>query len=531
MAGLKDILFGFDDSSLGDRVIASLFRGPVQREAERRMRELYGNRTAIERIENIISYDMSAYQNYMRYYFDPNPIHRNPHFKGLQSFFEVDQDSSILSKYNQRQDTLINRPWSIKPAIENNRDEVIKAGFARCVIKKIRNLHKVKKGFLSHQKYGYSVSQKKLAIETVRFPITLRTGKNKTTTEIIEIKDAFVVKEIESIVPTAFSFDKKRRMYFGQPNLTSKHRLVNPDEQVNLIRTTFDDRFGSPYGWPLNTAIFPHRIMKKAVMGWRSIFLEKHGIPPISGEVPPHVMKGTPDYEEFKKGLDSLMHTSRIIHPKDYVVKFIEMASRAGTVDMFQNTINYHDQCTAELILGHKQATEATSVGSLASSTVKEAALRQGILEFDCMDLDTFTTEQLVEYLIDLNFPPNGYYPEHYTNVETFENQKDRLEIHKGAAEMNIRGSQTQFMRDLHIDSPLDEFDAIEPAEAGRVLRYIGKNSKEANGEDKGYSNGEDKNLAATVKFTKQQKREIRRYLIRQAKKDYKKLLNGGLEL
>lgn len=486
-----------------------LYRKPilnseVNRLVERRLREMQ-NDDLVNRISSIVSYDLEAVQNYVQSYYDPNPIHRNKHFKGLHDYYESDMDTKILSNFNQRKDTLINRPWMIRPSIENDRLELIKAGFAKQCMLLISNVHKKKRAIISDMDYGYSVCEKILGFQDVTFTINTKVGKKKRVSERITIKDALVIKDIDWIIPTAFSFDGQKRMYYGK--MGSNERIITPEEQVNLIRSTFDDRFGSPWGWPLRVPIFPHRIQKKALLAWRLIYLERFGVPSVDVEYPETITNpNDPAIKKIEAAAKSLQKEAVVTHPKGWTIKFIEEMNKVGTMDMFQNAINYSDQCISELVLGHKQATEATSVGSLASSTVKEAALRQAILETDGMNLDTNVSEQIVQFLIDLNFPSNGLYPDHITYVEGEKDLEERRDTFKFALESGMAASETQMRRELHIDHPLDEFDAVEPEDVVRTLQYRGVKSQ---------SDQKPKGTNGEAKLSKSQRRKLTKRLVR----------------
>src|ERR1041385_1525994 len=256
----------------------------VQNEVDKRLKDLMNNKEAEQKITAAIYYDIKRFLSWLNSYWDPNPIHRNPKFKGLIEFYEMDQDSKILGNFNQRKDTLINKHWLCNPAVSDDEQEIIKAGFATYCLNRIKGFNKKKRGILSDMDYGYSVTEKVLGFEDVRFPIHYKKD-GKDISRTITIKNALIVKELINHVPTLFSFDGKRNMYYGVGG-SLKPRLVTPAEQVNLIRSTFDDRFGSPYGWPLKVAVFPHRVMKKASLAWRLVYLEKHGIPTVVGAYP-----------------------------------------------------------------------------------------------------------------------------------------------------------------------------------------------------------------------------------------------------
>lgn len=459
----------------------NMFNKFIDAKVERKITEMealdtFNDPDAKTTVASFIYYDIERYQSWFQSHFDPNPIHSNPKYNGLKEFYVMNTDTKIKSNMNQRLDTLVNKIVYIPPALENVELEVIKAGFAKAALSRISNLPDKEKGILSDMIYGYSVSEKELGYANLEFKIQIRESAKKATSRTIKIPNAIIIKNIRNITPTAFYFDAKRHMYY-----TSEYGVdgvkISSKAQRKFIRSTYDSMFDSPYGWPLYTNIFPHWIMKKAILAWRLVFLEKFGIPTVKGTVPQNADPNSAVYRTFMAGLDNLMHAARIAVPKDYDVGFIEMGNRSGTMDMFQNALNYIDQCISELILGHKQATEATSVGSLASSTVKEAALRQAILESDAMRLDTVMAEQVVKFLIDLNFPSNGYYPDYRRYIEGDTSIKERRETFQFALDAGLTLSDTQIRRELHLDYPLGEFDEVKPEDSQRILRYIGKNA------------------------------------------------------
>lgn len=492
---------------------------PENKEVERRLKDIINSANILRSIQRETGYVMTAVDNYMQSYFDPNPITRNKHFVGLVSYYEMFMDSKIKGNFAQRHDTVCNRPWMIRPAIENDRMEVIKAGFSREVWKRLSNSNRKKKYILKDQIYGFMFAEKILGFEDVQFEISLRTGKKKYETETITIKDALIVKDIQEIVPTAFGFDGKQNTWYGKFGVNA--RILTKEELVHLITSTFDDQFGSRWGFPLTVPIFSRKVLKSFFEKCRGIYIERYGVPTIDVEYPETIKNpNDPAIKKMETAAKGMQQAQVITHPVGWAIKFIEETNKAGTIDVFQSGINYQDESISELILGHRQATQATSVGSLASSTVKEAALRQAILETDAMNLDTVLSEQFVQFITDLNFPPNGRYPEYFTYVGEEKDIEERIAAFDTVSAKGGDLSDSQLRRDLHVDRPLDEDDALKPEDIVRKLQYIGKGGKQ---EQQNTVNGNGER-----KLSRSERRKLTRKLVKQLErtKDFKTLFN-----
>src|SRR5687768_2959749 len=106
---------GIYDKALNVFGLRRVLNSPENKIAERRLKDLSESQEAIRTIAREVSYDLTKFQNYVQGYFDPSPIHRNVHFEGLYSYYESDVDSKVASSFAQRQDTLANKPWMVRP--------------------------------------------------------------------------------------------------------------------------------------------------------------------------------------------------------------------------------------------------------------------------------------------------------------------------------------------------------------------------------------------------------------------------------
>jgi hypothetical protein len=417
----------------------------------------------VNEIAGAVGFDLERFQ-YLMATHDPNPIHKNPKFTGMQLFYEMDTDSRVYNVMRILKDGLRRRQSWIRPG-DNSEDQAIKTGYTILNLKRVDDLKQKKKEIMGCLDYGVSFTEMILGFEDVSLEYEFD-GKKKT----VLLKNAVVVKDLKSKPVTAFWFDEKNRVYFSgnlkeNPyfGLMSQSQEATPltEEQLkHFIIATHDPRFGSRYGWSVKVSMFPCYLMKKAVKLWRLIFVNRYGMPIPHGKYKPGTSKTGPGgTDEFKRRLAGIQTAAHIMTPEGFAVEFLK-GMQAGDLDPYQNLLDYADYEIAEAGLGHREATSQAGTGSYASEVLKSTAIRQEILEANGGTLDTTFNDQYIKRLLDWNFPSTGIYPKQETDTSAMRDLNATITQYQLGNTM-LELKKSQIYRDMSWERPEDPDDTI----------------------------------------------------------------------
>lgn len=421
----------------------------------------------VKEIAGEIGHDLERFQ-YMMKTHNPNPIHKNPKFTGLHLFEEMDTDSRVYNVMRIRKDGLRRRKSWIRPG-DSSEDQAIKTANTIYNLKKIDDLKQKKKEVTACLDFGYTFTELIVGQETYLLEYEYK-GEKKT----IEMKNAWVIKDLRSRPVTAFWFDDQNRAYFAGNSKESDYfglfrngsegRLLTARELQRFMIVTHDPRWGSRSGWSVKIPMFPPYLSKKAARVWRLLHVHHHAMPIPHGKYPrgPGApgKTGVGGTDEFKKKLQALHQATYLMTPEGFAVEFLK-AMATGDLDPYQNLLDYSDYEIAESGLGHREATSQAGTGSYASEVLKSTALRQEILEADGGMLDTAFNDQYIKRLCDWNFPSTGIYPKQYTDVTAMRDLSATISQYETGHSMGIDHSKAQIRREMGWEPPVDDDDRL----------------------------------------------------------------------
>jgi len=427
----------------------------------------------ISEIASGIGIDMRNYQNWQEGFFNPNPVMRGPgsKFQGYRSFEEMDADAKVYNVLSTRKEALLSRNYYVRSAIPGDQNEDFKAAFVAWNLDHIPNLVQKKREILSCLDYGFSVTEMILGYRDVVIAEKSK-KKNGVITKIPggNLNQALCIVDLKTRLTSAFGFDNAGNVSIvpvvagTEPRFSAYgSKPLNDLELQRLLILTHDPRFGSRYGWPLKASMFWDYLMKKAGKIWRMIFIEKYGMPYLKGTYPMNTTEtGDGSIQQFEDKLKGMQKNSYIMAPEGFVIDFVDALNKAGTMDVYQNLMDFCDGNISEVGLGHRQATAATTVGASASAEVKEGPLRQDKLRMDSQELDSVFNDQLIRRLIDWNFPQNGLYPYVITDVEPEGDKNKRIFQFATALNLGLELSKSQIRDEMKFNEPDDEEDTLE---------------------------------------------------------------------
>lgn len=449
-----------------------------KKEVERRSSD--SQEQIVNRVASGITYYFRWYQNWMEAYFNNHPVHRSSKWTGYGVYEEMDCDAHIYNVFSIRNDQLLAHPFYVRSADRKSDLENFKMAFAYWNMDRIDELEEKKRDQLRSTANGFSVAELEFAVQDVVIPdrqVKKWNGDEKTI-KGGTMHNAVVVKDIIVKPISAFGFDRHGNLsmvpvtetdkkYDGRRGYDNSHygepRLLDPEESEHFMVMSHDVRNRNRYGWPVKASIFWDWIMKKAAKIYRMIFVEKYGMPWAEGE---YESTDTAEITRFEQTLAGLQKNSWFSHPKGFAVKFVEALNKSGSIDVYQNLLDFCDGNISEAVLGHREAVKSSS-GAYASAEAKEVPLRQDKLAMDAKRIDSVYNDQFIRRLIDFNFVPNGRYPYVQTDVKPESDLNKKIFRYATAYNMKVPISLAQFYEDLALNEPEDMSDVLLMGDTG----------------------------------------------------------------
>jgi len=190
--------------------------------------------------------------------------------------------------------------------------------------------------------------------------------------------------------------------------VTGQYKPLDAEQLQHFMVCTHDPRNGSRKGTPLLAVMFWDYLIKRATKIYRDIYIQKYAIPMIKGT---YNSSNTTEIGNFETKLKGAQNNSYLMFPEGFAIEFVDHVNKSGTVDVFQNVLDYCDGNFSEVGLGDREAAKTPAD--------KEGKLRQEKLEADITVMDGYYNDDLINQLIDFNFEYDGYYPYQVTNAMT----------------------------------------------------------------------------------------------------------------
>lgn len=459
---------------------------------------------AYDEIAAGIYYDMTYYNNWMEQYWNPNPVHRATQWTGYQLYDHMDADGHIYNVMSMRKVSQLSRPVVVRSAMPGDYTEDKKAALVKANLDSIKKILLKKRNILSNQDFGFSVTEMLFENRDVKLPAASVGRKRQFRGGTIE--NAFMIKDLRTKIPSAFSFDGLHNLYmtqvvssgFGAHTAGANAKKLDAEARMHFIVATHEPRFDNDYGWPLKTPMFWDWLGKKALRMYRMIYVEKYGMPVTHGTYPPgSAREGESGTLKFFDNLKAIQKNSVVMSPEGFVVKFLDNATHAGSVDIFQNYFDYFDGNISETALGHRTAVSSQDTGQspFSDGANEKAALRQDLLEMDAAALDSVFNDQVIPILCDMNFGTNGLYPYVKTIVEPEADLDKEIFRLQAAYNMKIPLSLSQIRDKFGWDEPAegDPEDILlleeSKGEKGAVPPEKDKSEDKPNGKDSSQQN------------------------------------------
>ena len=163
--------------------------------------------------------------------------------------------------------------------------------------------------------------------------------------------------------------------------------------------------YANPVGTSDLRAAWQPWFVKQQMLRWWAKYLEKFGMPTVTGRYDAKAGYGVKQQREFLSLLAAVHNESALVTPSDFDVKLLE-ATRTTDAG-FEECIAYLDRSIAKSILGQSLTSDSSDRGA----TYALGAVQANVLSFYLQKLqrdleETVMNGQVIQRLVGYNFPP-----------------------------------------------------------------------------------------------------------------------------
>jgi phage gp29-like protein len=321
------------------------------------------------------------------WFFPVDDILRTKGFKIYRSMLDDDQVKACLAF---KKILVVGREFEIKPADESEEAKKI-AKFVEWNLRKI-DLKSVFYQTLTALDWGFSVGEKVWGTD-------MHEGERRVVLQKIAHRDPEDI-EIECDMHGNVTQFRQRNRWFAK-------NIDLPPEKV--FHFAYQSQFGNPYGRSDLRAAYRPWWVKKFLINFWNVFLERMGSPLMMMKYPQGA--GEPLKAVLKSILSNLASRGEILVPEGVDVQIVE-ATRAGKAD-YEQAIEYCDKSIARALLIVAllgMGGDAVSRGSDSQSRLQLRVLFKMSAELGD-DMARKFMDQIVKPLVDMNFMHENLYP------------------------------------------------------------------------------------------------------------------------
>jgi len=311
--------------------------------------------------------------------------------KGFKIYRAMKDDDQVKACLSFKKILVAGREFEIKPADESEKAKQI-AEFAEWNLRQKLDLKSVFYSALTALDWGFSAGE--IVYGTAKWK-----GERKIIVEKIAHRDPEDIEIECDKHGNVLTFRQKERMFGKQIDL--------PPEKI--FHFAHQSEFGNPYGRSDLRAAYRPWWVKKFLINFWNVFLERMGSPLTTMKYP--MGAGNELKEALKTILASLASSSQILVPEGVEIELIE-ATRAGHAD-YDKAITYCDMAISRGLL----VVSLLGMGgdSVTRGSDSQARLHLRVLFKMSAELGDAMArkfmDQVVKPLIDLNFTHEGLYP------------------------------------------------------------------------------------------------------------------------
>ena len=308
---------------------------------------------------------------------------------GYATYRKMLQDPQVKACLSTKKFAALSQGWSVHAASESSADLVV-AGFVRAALTNLRG--SVLDALLD------SLDALALGVSLLEINYCLIEGgpyAGMVGLESLKSKD-----------PGLFLFETD-----AFANVTGLRGALGgvyaPDK---FLRYSYQPEYGNPLGRSDLAGAYKAWFVKQQLLRWWAKYLEKFGLPTITGSYDAGRGYGTEQQRELLSIVAQVHNESAVVLPNDMSLALLE-TQRAQGAD-FNELVGYLDRAIAKSILGQTLTSDSTGGGS----TYALGQIHMDVLRFYLHKLQRdleqgVVGEQIIRRLVGYNFPPGTACP------------------------------------------------------------------------------------------------------------------------
>ena len=312
--------------------------------------------------------------------------------KGLRIYGEMQTDDAVKAALTLKKHAVLSTGWDIAPASTQPID-IEAAEFLKYTFEMMQgSIDDVLLSFLSALGWGFSVSERVLQ--------PIKTGP---------FAGKVGLKAIKTRLPHGFIFVVDAHDNLADDGIEQYGRRL-PREKF-VVYSYGGEEYGNWYGMSDLRAAYDAFWMKKNVLNWWGIFLDRYGIPLAEGIVPSH--GGVPDgtIDDVREALDNLQAATSFVHGDDVKLSFPTSDLAGQGAVAFERAVNISDMRIARALL-MPNLLGVSAQGNTGTYAQARTQFDVFLLIIEKLQRDLAETvmgEQVIRPLIDLNYRVDRY--------------------------------------------------------------------------------------------------------------------------
>ena len=207
---------------------------------------------------------------------------------------------------------------------------------------------------------------------------------------------------------------------------------------------TIDEEFGNHYGTSRLRAIYKNWFVKKTIIKFWNIALERFGMPVLIGSVP-----SKQDIDRMLQLLDNVQSRSSIAKTTGWEVSALETGIGRSAGGDYKDAITYHNtQIMRGLLVPPILLAGSGGGGSYALSNT-QFGLFQSMLKSLETDLSNIIEEKVIKPLVVFNYGAQDVYPQFVWEPMTKEDLLNLSKVFALLVKNGVVGADEQWMRDM----------------------------------------------------------------------------------
>ena len=348
---------------------------------------------------------------------------------GVRIYQDMLRDPYVKGALNLKKFGVSRLPTKILPASESERDHEI-AKFVEWNLENMETpLLDMLWGVMDSVDSGYSIS------ELVWQMILSGRFQGKIGFKAIKSKDPFVYSfKIDDFGNILYVYQR-----YGSTVATRDEEDLNIDpsrlDKEKFAIMSFMPKYSNPYGSSDLRAAYRAFFIKDWAWKFRSIFMEKYGMPPIAGFFP----NGTPQerIDKMLEVLESIQNDTAIAIPDDLKIEILELA-RSGPTEYERAIADLNKEILIGILGSFMAVEEGKRTGARAAGQV-HMEVSKFFIEHLAGAVQETMNRQIIRKLVDVNFIVDGAYPKWVFDVSDVSRLLSEIKIDQTLVELGVQ--------------------------------------------------------------------------------------------